>query len=72
MNPPAVAKATKMTKPKVIIKSPKSFFPQWYDELRQKRPPYFRRKNGRVRARAEKMEALSKIDEYARNEGMEV
>jgi hypothetical protein len=34
--------------------------------------PYFRSKYGRIRARAEKMEALSRIDEYARKEGVEV
>jgi hypothetical protein len=33
--------------------------------------PYFRR-TGKVKARAEKMEALSKIDKYAREEGVEV
>jgi hypothetical protein len=34
--------------------------------------PYFRAKSGRVKARAAKMEALTKIDEYAKKEGVEV
>jgi hypothetical protein len=34
--------------------------------------PFFRAKSGKIKARAAKMEALSKIDEYARKEGVEV
>jgi hypothetical protein len=32
--------------------------------------PYFRSKSGRVKARAATMEALSKIDEFAKKEGV--
>jgi hypothetical protein len=34
--------------------------------------PYFRSKNGRVKARAAKIEDLSKIDAYAKKEGVEI
>jgi hypothetical protein len=34
--------------------------------------PYFHGKSGRVKARAAKIEALSKIDDYAKKEGIEV
>jgi hypothetical protein len=37
-----------IAKPKVIIKSPKRFFPQWYDELRQKRQQTYAATEGDV------------------------